>query len=334
MQNLVLNRARLVELFRCDRSFVMTLFHHGLTNEYLDESGHAADFSEVSERRNGLMLDTQAMREAISAAGGYQTVECSDNDPWEKVSKTMDLINQGGPLVILDGALASQDCIVGFSALIVREDDMWEVFHLSTKSYDPSSTSASEFSSAYADATPLMYVLATEYADRVARFAVIAADKKYLVPYPDPETRLITVDPDGALFYMDMDLGDDLWNELGGVDPLEHVRRIYDIIAQDPFWIPEATMGAQCNKPYPCAFSTYCRSHMDPDHINFHLENYHDRKKLLANGYLTMHDLLELSYYYPTLEDIPCTENEDKTFTLTEDTLRCLRMYEDSLGRN
>lgn len=333
MQNLVLNRSRLTELFRCDRSFVLSLFHHGLDNDSLKGIGYDVDSNEIENTRQGIMLDMAHMREAIDAAGGYTTVECSSSDPWEKVTNTMNLINQGGPLVIIDGALANNDCIVGFAALIVREDGYWEVFHLSAKSYEAGSdmsTTGKSYAAAYADATPLMYVLADQYSDYVARFAVIAANKKYLTPYPDPETGMITVDPDAAMFCVDMELGDDLWAELGNSNPLSHVETIYSMVSQDPFWIPDAYMGPHCNKPYTCPYTTYCRNRMDPDSIDFHIDDYRDRHALAANGYFLMADVLELSYEYPTLENIPCLDGNG-VFSLGDSTLRCLRLYESQL---
>ena len=326
MQNLVLNRAKLVELDRCDRSFVLSMFHHGLDNDTLKGIGYEVENDDLESTREGQMYDTLAIRNAIEASGGYDVVECESDDPWEKVDNTMELIDQGGPLVIVDGALATNDCIVGFAVLVVREDGMWEVFHLSTKGYNPEDMKGADWARVNSDAMPLLYVLNERYSDLVARFAVIAANKHYLIPYPDPETGMITVDPDQAVFFMDFECGDNLGANLGE-DPLQHVRVIYDMLEQDPFYIPEAQMGSQCNKPYACPYKTYCMNRMDPDSVEFHLDYYQDRRNLTNNGYFLMRDLLELSYDYPTLKGLPRIDGAG-TFDLSENALRCLRHYE------
>ena len=334
MQNLVLNRTRLLELDRCDKSFVMSLFHHGLDNDSLRGNNPFADGDdegecEVSEDTcTNLMLNMSEMRSAIANAGGITTVECSTADMWDKEYQTMNLIAQGGPLVIMDGALSRDgNIVVGFDALIVREDGMWDVFHLSSKSsnMEGSGETANSMRVAYTEARPLMYVLsAPEHIVNVANVYVLSANKRYLTPYPDPETGEITVDPDEAMFRIAIELGDDLEAEVG--EFMNHIENIYSTLAQDPFWIPEVPMGPQCNKPYRCPYLDYCTNHRDPDSVDVWLDNYWDRKRLIQNGYTTMQDLLELSYEYPTLENIPGVDGKD--FTISDSGLRCLRMYE------
>ena len=335
MQNLVLNRTRLLELDRCDKSFVMSLFHHGLDNDSLAGNNPFGDDDEgemevPEDVRTKLMLDMSDLRGAIEYAGGINVVECNSMDMWDKEYQTMELIAQGGPQVIMDGALSRDgNIVVGFDALIVREDGMWDVFHLSSKSsnMETDRDTANSMKVSYTEARPLMYVLsAPEHIVNVANFYVISANKRYLTPYPDPETGDIAVDPDEAMFQISVEFGDDLEAEVG--EFMDHINNIYNTVAQDPFWIPEVSMGPQCNKPYRCPYLTYCTNHLDPDSVDVWLDNYWDRKRLIQNGYTTMQDLLQLSYEFPTLENIPGT-GDNKDFTISDSGLRCLRMYED-----
>lgn len=332
MQRIPLRRSLLNELLRCDRSFVMSLYYHNLDDEHLlHHEDVEVDAEDVDDRQRALLLELDHIAEFIDAAGTVTQVECQTNDIWEKVRETQELISQGGPLVIVDGALESDWLIVEFAAMIVREDGKWEVYHMSPSSF--SIENAVDYNetieTALQSAAPLMTVLADKYSDKVARFAVVGPDKRYMTPYPDPKTGEITIDADDALYCFDISIHrEDLADHLGTDNPAYLANELQSQVAADPTWIPEASTGPQCNKPYACPFKAYCKLNKDPDSVSFYIESYHDCRKLEDNGYYLMEDVVELSYIYPTLTNVPCTDDPDKTFDLSEKALRDLRMYE------
>lgn len=336
MQRIRLNRGLLTELDRCDKSFVMSLFWHGLDNDsLLQKGGVSADSSNVYEVRREMMYNCHSLARSIAEAGGVTEIVCDTTDIQEKVDLTWDAIVSGDKVVIADGALEGSNFIVPFAVLFVRDDGMWEVYHQSTKSYDISNAKLyhKALNSMYKDAAPLMHVLAEDYAANVARFAVVAANKRYLSPYPDPQTGELIVDPNEAMYCVDLDIfNESIADFLGGEDPLDKVYELQSELSANPFWIPEADMGSQCRNPYDCPYLEYCEREKrtgSPTSVYFYMSS-NDRKKLETNGYYTMDDVLELSYDYPTLMDIPTIDGED-TFDISEVGLRTVRSYEESL---
>lgn len=332
-QRIALTRSLLTELARCDRSFVMSLFWHGLDNESLEQKGGVSvDSSDISDTRRGMMMDLDNIKNAVQAAGGITPVVCQTTDIWEKVRNTESLISRGGPSVIVDGAIQGGDFIVGFAILIIREDGYWEVYHQSSKSQSFSSSKDRKkaLDAAYKDAAPLMSALAKGYPNKVKRFGVIGADKHYLTPYPDPETGEITVDPNEAMYCLDLDTNENLQRYLG-VDVESEINRIQNQLSRDPFWVPDAELSSKCRNPYTCPFYTYCKQHKDPNSVFFYLPST-DAKRLEEAGYATMEDVLELSYSNPRMENIP-TSNGEKTFDVSEIALRELRSYEGQTAR-
>lgn len=326
-----MTKSLITELGRCPRSFVLSLFWHGLDNESLAQKGGVLpDSGPTYQARRQQILATEHIAAAIADAGGIEQISLAQPEDescdveqeqlamQEKLDATWAVLESGDPAVICDGALEGGDFVVPFSILIVRDDGLWEVYHQSTKTLDTSGGKGSEKSlnQAYIDAAPLMYVLATSYPDMVARFAVIGADKQYMTPYPDPETGEIIVDPNEAIFCVDLEYdGTRLADCLGCADPVGEIASIQSQLAQNPFWIPDAQMGSQCNanKVYECPYKMYCtkmREEQCPDHVSFFLP-YHDAKKLINNGFDTMDKVLELSYIYPTMEDVPAVPWQD-----------------------
>lgn len=336
MQRIRLNRALLTELDRCDKSFVMSLFWHGLDNDSLQQKGGvSADTSDVYNARRELLYNTSSLARSIGEAGGITTIDCTTSDIQEKLDLTWQAIESGEQVVIADGALDGDNYIVPFSVLHIRRDGLWEVYHQSTKSYDMSNATNRHkaLTSMHRDAAPLMYVLANYYPKQVARFAVIAANKRYLTPYPTTDGDM-AVNPDEALYCVDLDIfTDNLANYIGCDNPMDKVYELQQQLSANPFWIPECEMGTQCKSPYVCPYYEYCyrekQSNM-PNSVFFYLPST-DAKKLEKNGYLTMDDVLELSYSYPALTDIPCADNPDKTFEVSEIALREVRSYEMGL---
>lgn len=335
MQRIRLNRSLLTELDRCDKSFVLSLFWHGLDNDSLQQRGGvAADTSDVYNARRELLYNSSAMARSIADAGGITTIDCTTNDIQEKVDLTWAAIETGEEVVIADGALEGENYIVPFSVLYVRPDGLWEVYHQSTKSYDMGNASLRHkaLESMNSDAAPLMYVLANYYPKQVARFAVVAANKRYLSPYPNAEGEL-EVDPDEALYCVDLDIfTDNIANYIGCENPMDKIYKFQAQLSQNPFWIPEAEMSPACKRPYTCPYYEYCyreKQQNMPNSVFFYLPS-NDAKTLEANGYLTMDDALELSYEYPSMTDIPKSDGNG-TFEISEIGMRELRSYEMGL---
>lgn len=336
MQRIRLNRALLTELDRCDKSFVMSLFWHGLDNDSLQQKGGvSADTSDVYNARRELMYNTSSLARSIAEAGGITTIDCTTSDIQEKVDLTWQAIMSGDQVVIADGALESDNYIVPFSVLYVRADGLWEVYHQSTKSYDMSNAKLRHkaLDSMNSDAAPLMYVLAKYFPNQVCRFAVVAANKRYLSPYPNADGD-VCVDTDEALYCIDLDIfSDTLSNYIGCENPMDKVYELQSQLSANPFWIPQCEMGVQCKKPYTCPYYEYCyreKQNSLPNSVFFYMPST-DAKTLEKNGYITMDDVIELSYSYPALEDIPCTDEEGRTFSVSDIGLRELRAYEMSL---
>lgn len=341
MQTITLTKGLLTELSRCDRAFIMSLFHHGLDNDSLaHKEGLEADSSTVWETRREMMYNLHGIADSIAKARGVTTVDCNDMDIYDKVRKTWNLICSGDTVAIVDGALEGAGLIVGVSLLIVRDDGMWEVYHQSTKSYDLSTAVSYHkvLTSATADAAPLMYVLANAYHEQISKFAVIAANKKYLTPYPDPLTGDISVDPNDAMLSIQLDIFDDLTEYMGNEDPMQHIGELQNALSANPFWIPEPPFSfprdfpqSCCNKPYHCPYYSYCERIAEgeaPTSVSFFLPS-RDASNLKKNGYYTMDEFLELSYEYPTLEDIP--GKNGGTFKISEAGVRELWAYEQHL---
>lgn len=334
MQRIRLTKGLLGELSRCQRSFVLSLLWHGLDNESLQQKGGLpVDNSDMYNSRRNIIYSSDTLADSIANAyDGVQQIYCDNADIQTKLDMTYNAINQGYPTVIADGALEGGSFVVPFSVLVVREDGLWEVYHQSTKSYELSSSKdyKKALDSANYDAAPLMYVLARYYSDYVKRFAVIASNKKYLTPYPDPITGEITIDPNEAMYFLDLDLTiENIANYLGYEDPEEEVANIQQQLSANPFWIPDSIMShsmSVCNDGglgYVCPYKTYCKEEMKtstPDSVRLYLDGT-TANKLINNGIFTMSQLLELSYSDPTLE----------TFKNDEILLRELRAYEDSL---
>lgn len=325
-----MTRALLNEFARCQKSFVLSLLYHGLDNESLRQMGGALPNTEATyDARRDMICGTTVVADAIANAANVVQIDCSDGDIQGKLDSTWDAINSGEPAVIYDGALEGGDFIVPFSVLIVREDGLWDVFHQSTKTLDNELVldgdsleemripTKKTLSDALSDAAPLMYVLSTYYPDNVARFAVLGADKQYVMPYPDPRTGEITIDPNDAIYWLELDYSDVDWSKyLGAEDPMAVVYEMQEELAMNPYWIPEAEMGSQCGASafgYECPYNERCTRQMrgeSPNHLKFHLP-YHDYNRLHKLGYETMDDLLDLSYEFPTLEDFPKITKED-----------------------
>lgn len=336
MQRIRLNRALLTELDRCDRSFVMSLFWHGLDNESLQQKGGvSADSSDLYAARRELLYNTSSLARSIGEAGGITTIDCTTSDIQEKLDLTWKAIETGDQVVIADGALDGENYIVPFSVLHVRKDGLWEVYHQSTKSYDMSNATLRHkaLDSMHKDAAPLMYLLANYYPDQVARFAVVAANKRYLTPYPNEDGEMI-VNPDEALYCVDLDIfTDSLANYIGCENPMDKVYELQAQLSANPFWIPQSEMGPQCKRGYTCPYYEYCyreKQNNMPNSVFFYLPAT-DAKALEKNGYYTMDDALELTYTYPALTGIPCADNPDKTFDVSEIGLREIRSYEMGL---
>lgn len=335
MQRIRLNRGLLTELDRCDKSFVLSLFWHGLDNDSLQQKGSvSADTSDVYNARRELLYNSSAMARSIADVGGITTIDCTTSDIQEKIDLTWQALESGEEIVIADGALEGENYVVPFSVLYVRPDGLWEVYHQSTKSYDMSNAKLRHkaLESMNSDAAPLMYLLANYYPKQVARFAVVAANKQYLSPYPNAEGAL-KVDPDEALYCVDLDIfTDNIANYIGCENPMDKICELQAQLSKNPFWIPEADMSPACKQPYTCPYYEYCyreKQQAMPNSVFFYLPS-NDAKVLEANGYLTMDDALDLSYEYPTLTDIPCVDGKG-TFDVSEIGLREIRSYENSL---
>ena len=75
MQRVVLTRALLNELNRCDRSFVMSIFHHELDNEHLSEHGDGGASKKASlEMQRAIVEDGENVRRIADSVGGI--IEC------------------------------------------------------------------------------------------------------------------------------------------------------------------------------------------------------------------------------------------------------------------
>lgn len=339
MQRIRLNRALLTELSRCERSFVMSLFWHGLDNESLQQKGGLpVETDSMYNTRREHIYNLDGIAQSIANANEFVTIDCTNADLQGKLDDTYRAIEAGGSVVIVDGALEGGTFVVGFSILVIREDGYWEVYHQSTKSYGLTNKSSYKkaLDSACSDAAPLMYVLAEYYSDVVKRFAVIASNKNYLTPYPNPITGEIDIDPNEAMYYLDLDMStENIANYLGYEDPEAKVYEIQQALSQNPFWIPDSIMlnqMAKCNDGgigYPCPFRTYCMMEMEeqcPDSVRLYLDGA-TANMLIKRGINTMTDLLELSYDDPVLDSLYTGQNGNTIEIL----LRELRAYEASL---
>ena len=335
MQRVVLTRQLLNELNRCDRAFVMSLFHHELDNEYLANLGHTDIPKNASrEMQRKLIEDSEDVRRVANTTGGIRTVVCNTDDMWEKVRETERLLTSGKPIAIFDGALESSYMVIGFSLLVVREDGKWDVYHMSTKTFYNKAhpTDAAVRNTALTDAAPLLTVLLERYRDKVANVWVTGVDWRYNTPYPNPETGHIEYNTDEAILRINIELGDDLASALSACDPRSRIQSIMSRLSSDPFWIPPATRGSCCNVSekygnYTCPFKAFCDSQLPANHVRFHLP-YHDREKCMKNGINTMDKLVELSYTYPTLENID--GDDGGVYSLSEIALRTMRDWEIS----
>lgn len=330
MQNIELNKGLLTELARCDRSFVMSLFWHNLNNDSLEQKGGVnADNSDVFDTRWNMMMNLDCIRSAVLEAGGTERVECVTSDAHEKIRNTEKLITAGGPKVILDGALEGNSIIANFSVMVVKPDNRLDVYCLSSKSgaFDTGANIKKSLDNAYKDVAPLMCVLKERYADMIDSFYVVGANRRYLTPYPDPRSGKIVVNPNNAMYRVNIDLsrGKSV-EEILGYDPVSEMHRILKPLENDPFMIPDAELGSKCKNPYTCPFYSYCKSRKDQNSVFFYMPNA-DAKKLEENGVETMEDLLELSYEYPGLYDIPKADGNG-TYEVSEIGLRELRGYE------
>lgn len=317
------------------------MFHHELDNEHLSDHGGGGASKKASlEMQRAIVEDGENVRRIADSVGGIRTVECRTSDMWEKVRETERLLSSGGPIAISDGALESSYLVVGVSLLVVREDGKWDVYHMSTKGFHNKAhaSDASCRAVALKDAGPLLAVLSERYADKVANVWVTGVDGKYNTPYPNPETGSIEYDGESAIYRINMDLGsDDIRNYLRDNDPTPRIESLLAKVGRDPFWVPPACMGSQCNASekygnYVCPFKTFCEAELPVSHVRFHLPGA-DASKCLSNGIETMDDLLEVSYRFPTLEGIPKDNGTDETFTLSDIALRELRDWEYSTRR-
>lgn len=355
LQRIRMTKSLITEFGRCKKSFVLSLFWHGLDNETLSQKGGVLpDSMPTYNARRDMICNNREIADAIASAKDVVQIDCSGSGMQAKLDQTWAAISSGNPTVVFDGALEGGDFVVPFSLLIVREDGMWEVFHQSTKTLDseaevvkiPGTKEVEEtgrivatkdtLKDAFNDAAPLMYVLANDYADYVARFVVIGADKTYVMPYPDPTTGEITVDPDDAIYWLELDYSDVDWKKyLGAENPMEVVYEMQQELSRNPFWVPEAEIGGQCGASrfgYDCPYKVYCTQEKQegcPNHLKFNLP-YHDYNRLQKLGYETMDDFLELSYQFPTGENIPkVTLDELHTIADTQPEMEFIERSED-----
>lgn len=367
MQRIRMTRSLITEMTRCPKSFVLSLFHHGLDNDTLAAHGGVLPDSEPTyNARRDMICGCKGIAAALANAKQVVQIDCSGEGMQEKLDQTWEALSSGEPTVIFDGALEGGDFVVPFSILVVRSDGLWEVYHQSTKTldhglqvkkdmhymvvtdengdpvYDENGEQVeklfdlpvkSTLNDALSDAAPLMYVLSHYYPDYVAKFCVIGADKTYVMPYPDPRTGEITVSPDDAIYDLELDSSDIQWSQyLGANDPMSIVHELQEQLSQNPFWLPDAQMGGQCGASrtgFDCPYKVYCTREMEegaPNHLKFHLP-YHDYNKLQKLGYETMDDLLELSYYFPTGEQMPAMTSDEFYGMAQAGALGCLRYF-------
>lgn len=315
MERIVLTKSLFTELRRCTKSFVMSLFYHEFNNEALTGRPETI-YGAVSDEQQALFEEMDAIQRMANQTGGIMQVECQSNDPFEKVARTMDILNSGQPCVVQNGALEANWIIVPFSMIVVREDGMWEVYYVTSKTVKQNDPK--RIAELYDDAAPLLKVLSDGYYDRVAAFFITGINSDYVTGYPDPVTGIIEYDGSSALASITVDLSSEtIADYVGGYDPTYQVEAIQNQLAQDPFWIPDVMMGSQCNNPYTCPFKEYCLRY------NELLRELpaNDAKKLMAAGYDTMEAVMDLTYYYPTLSNIPSLY-EDKTFNLSDQCKR------------
>lgn len=332
MQRIRLTRNLLTELGRCKRSFVLSLLWHGIDNESLSQKGGLqVDDEAIKEVRRQLLYGLEGISNSLASMDNCEPISCSANDMQATLDLTANYLSQPGPLVLVDGLLEGGSYVVPFSVIVVRPDGMWEVYHQSTKSAGLENLKDfnKALDTAMSDAAPLMYVLSRNYSDKVARFAVIAANKSYLTPYPDPITGEVRIDPNEAMYFLDIDPScDNIGDYLGYNDPEAVVFELQQELAMNPYYIPEGCMQEQkskCNgaqEGYECPFKTYCKIQLEeqmPDSVRLYLGGVHSNK-LIKRGINTMTELLELSYIEPTLGEVG-----------DEILLRELRAYEQQL---
>ena len=311
MQRIVLTKSLFTELRRCSKSFVMSLFYHEFNNEA--RTGHPETiYGAVSDEQQALFEEMDAIQRMANQTGGIMQVECQSNDPFEQVERTLQILDSGQPCVVQNGALESNWLIVPVPMIVVREDGMWEVYYITSKTIKENDSRRT--AELYEDAAPLLKVLADSYYDRVAAFFITGINGSYITGYPDPVTGIIEYDGSSALESIVVDLQSETISDyLGNYDPTYQVQAIQERLAEDPFWIPDVMMGSQCNNPYTCPFKEYCLRYNE---LLRELPAT-DAKKLMAAGYDTMDAVMQLTYYYPTLENIPSMW-EDKEFSLSE----------------
>ena len=230
MQRIIMTRSLYNELERCDRSFIMSLYYHNLDTDTLDGKEHDFEsFDFTAEVQREMMMSLHEIRNMVDEYG-ITTIECTTDDIWETVRNTEAAIAQGGPAVLLGGALEAGYVIASFDIMLVHEDGSLSVYQLSSKSYDVKTArkeqnQAEKISQSY---LPIMSVLAERFPDTYIEFCVLGANQAFMTPYADPETGRVELNADKVFhrfFFDDIELRD----IVADADLLGHA---YDLQAQ------------------------------------------------------------------------------------------------------
>lgn len=336
MQPIAFSKSLLNEFNRCDRAFVMSLNHPKLANEYLlnHPCGINVDTENALAYTRTILEDTEDIANLANDTGGIKKIEVNTSDPWEKVRQTEAYLYSGEPVVISDGAVTDGTLVVPFSLACVRQDGLWDIYHMTSKGfYNQTRGERATERMAAEEAGMLMRVLANIDAP-LANLFVVGVNGKFRPPYPDPET--------GEIRYMDRDgisiISYDFNNEsvmsvAAFIDPTERLERIQWALSDDPFWIPDAEMGSQCNRFSGCPFSAYCKSLLPQDSIRFvpfsRAMGSKEKEHLIAAGLDTLSKMADyMMNENPTMENIPYpTSDGEKYFHLSDYMFRELDQF-------
>lgn len=327
-QSVMLDRERMNELRRCDRSFIMYLYHRGLTNDSLSAHGGVApDMSQIKQSVRDQFLMSSKMKPYVYNGYSTITIDGADDDPYVRVDNTERALKSKHPAIIQDGALESNDVIAKAPIIVSHGNGMIDVYYQSTKSASTGTVkSRREFIvSAIDDSLPLIYVLLTRYVKRLGEYCAFTMRKDYVTPYPDPITHIVSINPDEFTVCEPIDIFST--DAEAKVDELrKRSDELQNVIAKNPLWIPSASMGTKCNKTkkygdYECPFKAYCTMCIEknePESIRLHLGS-RDVKNLETCGINDMADVVNLMRSNRSMRGIE--KNNGKTFDLSEDGL-------------
>lgn len=329
MKTIILTQSLVNELERCDRSFIMSLYHRDKDNKHIKTHRITpVSRSDVKERQLKLI------EKCVNPTGSTPLFRVStgrDVTLKQRVEETKELFTLCEEAIIYSPMFASGNIVIGADLAVVKGNGSIDVYHMSIKNFLNGSRPTPEASRADAlnDVGPLLGVL-KKFEGYSFRVFVSGITGQFNTPYPDPVTGSFKYDTSEALYVIEFTTDDeDVCEYLDGLTPMKKVRQLMKNIREDAEWIPDATIGSQCqcSGTNPCPFTEYCQSQLPTNHVRFHLP-YHDMKKCLDNGVETMDDLLELSYTFLGLSNIPSADGSKKTWTLSEIALRELQTYE------